>query len=128
MKIVLDWSTGMATSQNLATKLALRWGILPVGTLVFRGLNDISNLLITVQAAEASRPCNSMNDDTSPAIAWTTIPVKKKINRFSIFYCCVIGNDKRKYNWIEAQAWLLQRIFATKTALKWHEGLDWIGL
>jgi len=55
----------MATSQNLATKLALRWGILPVGTLVFRGLNDISNLLITVQAAEASRPCNSMNDDTS---------------------------------------------------------------
>jgi len=48
------------------------------------------------------------------------IPVSKEINRFSIFYCCVTGNDKRKYNWIEAQAWLPHRIFATKLALIWY--------
>jgi len=39
---------------------------------------------------------------------------QEEINRFSTFYFCVTVNDKRKYNWIEAQAWLPHRIIATK--------------
>jgi len=44
--------------------------------------------------------------------------VNKEINCFPVFYCCVTDMDKRKREWIEAQAWPPHRIFATKLVLR----------
>jgi len=39
---------------------------------------------------------------------------QEEINRFSTFYFCVTVNDKRKYNWIEAQSRPPQRRFVVR--------------